>query len=249
MDEKYDVIGDVHGCFHEFKNLTVRLGYDWASGLPVHPDGREIVFVGDITDRGPESLTMIDVTAGLVEKGFGRYIPGNHCDKLYRWMIGRPVQVSHGLECTVRDLNTLPLKKRSDIMQTFIRLYEQSPLYLILDDGKLVVCHAGIRGEDIGRPVGKRLRSLLLYGDTTGKTDAHGRPERRDWAKNYHGSSLIVYGHTPVGKPRWKNRTVNIDTGCVFGGSLTALRYPEEETVSAVSSMPFTADSFRSFSD
>ncbi len=74
-----------------------------------------------------------------------------------------------------------------------------------------------------------------------------GTPVRRDWAKHHKGDTWIVYGHTPVKQPRFINRTVNIDTGCVFGGVLTALRYPEMETIEVQSAMPFIEEKFRSF--
>ncbi|RYL89764.1 bis(5'-nucleosyl)-tetraphosphatase PrpE [Sporolactobacillus sp. THM7-4] len=243
----YDIIGDVHGCLPEFRQLADKLGYQWTCGQPAHPEGRKLVFVGDITDRGPNSIAMIEIVSQLVRNGSGLYVPGNHCDKLYRWMSGRPVQVSHGLETTVRELKHLSEGKYKHIVRAFMTLYEESPLYHLLDDGRLVVCHAGIRTRDIGKPINKRIKSFILYGDTTGKTDEHGLPERRDWAKDYHGDALIVYGHTPVRKPRWENRSLNLDTGCVLGGNLSALRYPEEEVVSVPSSMPYDADHFRSF--
>lgn len=63
---KYDIIGDIHGCFHEFQDLTKKLGYSWNSDLPIHPDRRKLAFVGDITDRGPHSLRMIEIVWELV---------------------------------------------------------------------------------------------------------------------------------------------------------------------------------------
>lgn len=240
----YDIVGDVHGCFQEFKHLTARMDYEWKNGLPFHEDGRKLIFAGDITDRGPDSVAMIETVSGIVKRCGGLYVPGNHCNKLYRYMIGRPVRVAHGLETTVQELDVLAEKERRRIFQIFIDLYEHSPFRLILDHRNLVVCHAGIREEDIDSPIDKKIRSFILYGDTTGRRDEHGLPERRDWAKYYHGSALIVYGHTPVKKPRWKNRTLNLDTGCVFGGALSALRYPEQQIISVPSSMPVMAERF-----
>ena len=71
-----------------------------------------------------------------------------------------------------------------------------------------------------------------MYGETTGETDEFGLPVRYNWAAEYRGRAMVVYGHTPVPEPEWLNRTICIDTGCVFGGKLTALRYPEKELVS-----------------
>ncbi|MGD0547194.1 MAG: polynucleotide kinase-phosphatase, partial [Terracidiphilus sp.] len=73
---------------------------------------------------------------------------------------------------------------------------------------------------------------FALFGETTGETDDYGLPVRYDWASEYRGKAMVVYGHTPVAEPEWLNRTIDIDTGCVYGGKLTALRYPEKELVS-----------------
>ncbi|MCO7174530.1 bis(5'-nucleosyl)-tetraphosphatase PrpE [Sporolactobacillus kofuensis] len=245
----YDVIGDVHGCLREFVQLTKKLGYLWQNNLPIHPDQRKLVFVGDITDRGSSSVAMIRIVTRLVDQGLALYVPGNHCNKLYRFLIGRHVQVAHGLETTVQELDQLDAQVRDQVSMQFINLYTKAPLILYLDQQRLVVCHAGIQEQDLNQPISNRIKTFVLYGDITGKKDVNGLPERRDWAMHYHGDPLIVYGHTPVLKPRWKNRTLNVDTGCVFGGMLSALRYPEMDVVSIASSMPYSENRFRSFPD
>ncbi|GEB76534.1 bis(5'-nucleosyl)-tetraphosphatase PrpE [Sporolactobacillus inulinus] len=245
----YDVIGDVHGCYREFVRLTEKLGYQWTQHLPIHPNRRKLVFVGDIADRGPDSLKMIRTVVDLVDHELALYVPGNHCDKLYRYLIGRRVQVAHGLETTVHELEQLDRQSYKEIAEQFQKLYQKAPLILYLDQQRLVVCHAGIRQQDLFKPINKKIKSFALYGDVTGKKDANGLPERRDWAAYYHGEALIAYGHTPVMRPRWKNNTVNLDTGCVFGGQLSALRYPEMELVSVDSTMPRLPERFRFFPD
>ncbi|MBM7644045.1 protein phosphatase [Scopulibacillus daqui] len=244
----YDIIGDIHGCLHELKKLIAQLGYHEESGLYVHDQGRKLVFVGDLTDRGPASVKTIELVYRLVKHQLALYAPGNHCNKLYRYMLGRPVQIKHGLETTVAELEALDQQQKQKVYHDFMTLYDEAPLYLQLDNGKLVVAHAGIREKDIGQ-INKRIKSFVLYGDTTGDFDEQGRPIRLDWARHYKGDTWVVYGHTPVKRPRWKNHTVNIDTGCVFGGMLTALRYPEMETVSVPSEQPYIEDKFRDFED
>jgi protein phosphatase len=241
---KIDIIGDIHGCYDELVALTKQLGYEWKDGIPVHPKGRKLGFVGDLTDRGPQSLKVIETVYNLVTKQSAYYVPGNHCNKLYRFFLGRNVQITHGLETTVAEYKALSSEQQAEIRQKFMNLYENAPLYAIIDNGKLIIAHAGIRGDYIGR-YDKRVKTFVLYGDITGETHPDGTPVRRDWAKHYKGSSWIIYGHTPVKEPRIMNRTANIDTGCVFGGKLTALRYPEMETVSVPSSMPFVPEKFK----
>lgn len=240
----YDIIGDIHGCFKEFKALTTKLGYRWDTGVPISSSGRKLVFVGDLTDRGPESLKVIEAVYELVQQKKAIYVPGNHCNKLYRFFLGNPVKIAHGLETTVAEYEELSSKQQEEIKHQFMWLYEQAPLYATLDDGKLIVAHAGIKEEMIGKTSGK-VKTFVFYGDITGRTNPDGTPERRDWAASYKGRPFIVYGHTPVKAPRFLNQTVNIDTGCVFGNCLTALRYPEKETISVPSSMPYIAEKFR----
>ncbi|WP_019153216.1 bis(5'-nucleosyl)-tetraphosphatase PrpE [Robertmurraya massiliosenegalensis] len=240
-----DMIGDIHGCYQEFKELTKKLGYDWTEGFPDHPHKRKLAFVGDLTDRGPESLKVIEVVWKLVMKEKNAYYtPGNHCNKLYRYFLGNKVQVTHGLETTVAEYEELDKKEQQQIRRKFIELYEENPLYHVLDNGKLVIAHAGIRADYIGKYHSK-VKTFVLYGDITGEKHPDGSPVRLDWAKLYQGEATIVYGHTPVREPRILNHTYNIDTGAVFGGKLTALRYPEMSIVSVPSSMPYIAEKFK----
>ena len=242
---KYDVIGDIHGCYDEMIALIEKLGYSLTSGVPVHPENRTLVFLGDLTDRGPKSLEVVEFVGRAVEEGAVRYVPGNHCNKLYRFFKGNPVKLQHGLETTAAEYRNLPKHKQKDIRDLFMRLYENAPLYEILHNGELVVAHAGIKAEDIGKkPVGK-VKQFVLYGDITGETLPDGRPVRRDWAAHYRGEPWVVYGHTPVKNPRMIHHTINIDTGCVFGNRLTAFRFPELTTESVPSSLPYDESRFR----
>jgi protein phosphatase len=163
----------------------------------------------------------------MVDDGVALCIAGNHDQKLARALSGRNVKMSHGLERSLEQLESDPALK-ADAGKFLDGLIS----HFVLDDGKLVVAHAGLKEEMQGR-ASARVREFALYGETTGESDEFGRPIRLDWAQNYRGGALVVYGHVAVTEPRWVNNTVNIDTGCVFGGRLSALRYPEREIVSA----------------
>lgn len=246
---KYDVIGDIHGCYGELLQLLEQLGYSKnQQGNYHHPESRKLAFLGDLTDRGPNSLKVIELVYKLVQQGIALYSPGNHCDKLYRYFLGRDVQVRHGLETTVAEYENLSPDLQKELSTKFMKLFEEAPLYLELDEGRLVVAHAGIREDLIGH-THKRVRTFVLYGDVTGERHENGMPIRRDWAKKYAGDPIVVYGHTPVKKPREIGNTINIDTGCVFGGELTAFQYPEGTTVSVPSTMPYVEEKFRPFED
>ncbi|MDC3417191.1 bis(5'-nucleosyl)-tetraphosphatase PrpE [Aquibacillus salsiterrae] len=241
---KVDIIGDIHGCFDELISLFEKLGYQWKDDVPIHPDGRLPVFVGDLTDRGPNSIETINLVYTMViEKKVADYVPGNHCNKLYRYFLGNKVKEQHGLETTVQEFKALNGKDQKRIRHHFMTLYENAALYLVLPEVNAVIAHAGIREDYIGR-TDKKVKTFVLYGDITGETHPDGRPVRRDWAQHYQGERWIVYGHTPVKEPRMVNKTINIDTGCVFGNALSAFCLPEEITVSVPSKQPFVPEKF-----
>ncbi|QKY68621.1 bis(5'-nucleosyl)-tetraphosphatase PrpE [Lentibacillus sp. CBA3610] len=242
---KFDVIGDVHGCLDELDALLSIMGYQQKANIFIHPDGRIPVFVGDITDRGPHSVEMIRLVYDMVvNHQKAHYVPGNHCNKLYRYFSGNNVKQRHGLETTVREYKALSQSERHTVKREFMELYEQAPLYLELAEVNAIIAHAGIKESYIGRH-DKKVKTFVLYGDISGRFDNEGRPIRRDWAQNYKGRQWIVYGHTPVREPRIVHKTINIDTGCVFGNTLTAFRLPEEKTVSVPSMQPFVKEQFR----
>ncbi|MFZ3577926.1 bis(5'-nucleosyl)-tetraphosphatase PrpE [Virgibacillus sp. DJP39] len=244
---KLDVIGDVHGCINELIELFQLLGYQKKGEIFIHPHNRLPVFVGDITDRGPDSLGVIELVYNMVMKHrVARYVPGNHCNKLYRYFLGNNIQIQHGLETTVDEYLSFNQRGQKMIKHQFMTLYEESPLYLQLSEVNTIVAHAGIKEAYLGR-TDKKVRSFVLYGDVTGAVHADGRPIRGDWAQEYQGENWIVYGHTPVLEPRIVNHTINIDTGCVFGNKLTAFRMPEKETVSVTSKQPFVSEKFTNF--
>jgi protein phosphatase len=222
----FDIIGDVHGCADELEELLDLLGYAPADGAYAHPEGRKAVFVGDLVDRGPRILDTVRIARAMVERGSAFAVPGNHDQKLVRALRGRDVKIAHGLDRSLAELDAHP-DERDDVA-TFL---DSLVSHYVFDDGQLVVAHAGLKEEMQGRGSGK-VRDFALYGETTGETDEFGLPVRWNWAAEYRGKATVVYGHTPVPEPEWLNRTINIDTGCVFGGRLTALRYPELELVS-----------------
>ncbi len=224
----FDIVGDVHGCYQELLSLVQKLGYSIDENLIAsHPEGRTLGFVGDLVDRGPENIKVLEFVMANVAAKLAFCVPGNHDAKLLKHLLGKKVTLNHGLEETVAQIDPEPEEFRSRL-KTFL---DSLVSHYVFDHGKLVVAHAGLREEMQGRGSGK-VRQFCMYGETTGETDEFGLPERIDWAFQYRGKALVVYGHTPFREPRWLNHTVNIDTGCTFGGMLTALRYPELETVS-----------------
>ncbi len=232
----FDLVGDLHGCADELRALLAKLGWErrdldadaapWGHECYRHPAGRRAIFLGDLVDRGPAVLDTIRIVRNMVTAGTAFCVPGNHDQKLARWLNGRDVQVKHGLQQSINELTPLDEASRRAVRDFLDGLIS----HYVFDDGRLVAAHAGLREEMHGRAAGP-VREFCLYGETTGETDEFGLPVRYNWAAEYRGRAMVVYGHTPVPAPEFLNNTVNIDTGAVFGGRLTALRYPEREFV------------------
>jgi protein phosphatase len=228
----FDIIGDVHGCLDELAALLRKLGYaPDAAGVWTHPEGRKLVFLGDLVDRGPDSPGVVRLVSAAVAAGGAYCVPGNHEERFVRHQHRRKVKVTHGLDQTLAQYEA-DEKVNAGSTRAAVAFLEKLIGHYVFDDGRLVVAHAGLKEEMQGR-ASRAVREFALYGETTGETDEHGLPVRVNWAAEYRGRALVVYGHTPVAEPEWLNNTLNIDTGCVFGGRLSALRYPEKEIVSA----------------
>ncbi len=227
--EQYDIIGDVHGCYDALQRLCQALGYD---GDFRHPDGRTLVFVGDLADRGPGSVRVLRTVSLLVSQGLARLALGNHDEALISWLCGQPVDIHKGgLDKTIAEIEAREDKKT--FKKALAMLLGQAAPYLVLDGGALIVAHAGIEEAMIGR-TDAETRRFVLNGDAIGRSP-EGKTLRRDWAADYHGPAFIVYGHTPQERAEIRGNTVNVDTGACRGGLLTACRWPERTLVSVPS--------------
>ena len=232
----FDIIGDVHGCLEELLQLLAKLDYQiekvadpqdpWRPYKGSHPQGRRLLFVGDFCDRGPDSPGVFQLVMSLHQLGLALCVPGNHDDKLARKSSGRSVSMKHGIVETLEQLESYP----KDFQDAIAKFVKSLPSHLMLQNGELIVSHAGLKSSMHNRSSAE-IHAFCIYGDTTGKKDEFGLPIRLNWAKNYNGTATIVYGHTPVPNAEWLNNTIDIDTGCVFGGKLTALRFPEKQLV------------------
>ncbi len=237
----FDVIGDVHGCCDELLSLLKVMSYkvenlDALIPRITAPEGRTAVFVGDFTDRGPDNVRTLLVVMAMVRSGAALAVPGNHDDKLLRALQGSPVKISNGLDRTLQELGTA-----GEEMQALVRDFlDRLPSHLILNGGGLVVAHAGLP-QDLHGSDSPRARDVALFGTQTGQRDAYGLKILADWAHVYKGDAVVVWGHLPIAEAAWLGNTIDIDTGCVHGGSLTALRYPERELVSVPAARVYSA--------
>lgn len=219
----FDLIGDVHGCFDELLDLLVETGHadkDTRQARP-HPEGRCVVLLGDLTDRGPKNLEVLKLVREL--EGFGALrVLGNHDDKLARWMLGRNVSLGLAAQETVKEFDGMS----ADEILEMGEWLASAQHHLILDEGKLIAAHAGIDEENQGRAT-KGAKAMALYGKIAGKCEVTGYSILEDWALDYRGDAVVVHGHIVHSEPYEMNGVVAVDTGCVFGGRLTAYHWPE----------------------
>lgn len=231
----FDLIGDVHGCCNELESLLSLLGYrhenigtnpgfTWR-----HPDGRTAVFVGDVLDRGPRILDTYRLVHSMIVAKTGLAVQGNHELKVYRHFKSAKPEPRPSILQTLREIEQEDLPTQKETIRGLMEFIEGLPHHLVLDGGRLVAAHAGLR-EDLQGRDSALVRNQALFGDANARFDEETEATRMEWVHQYRGRALVVYGHTPVAESAILNRTINIDTGCVFGGRLTALRYPEMDT-------------------
>jgi protein phosphatase len=227
----FDIVGDVHGCLDELLALMEAMGYRaervGKKFAVTPPQGRTLAFVGDLVDRGPAAPAVLRLAMGMARAGTALCVAGNRDTELVRVLRGSAVRVTRGMARSLDQLAAEPESFR-DAVRDFLH---ELPGHLVLDEGRLVIAHAGLMEALQGHSCAAA-RAFALHGDLTGKKDTAGFPIRRAWAAEYRGKALVVHGHTPVSAPMWLNNTINIDTGCAYGGHLTALRYPERVTLS-----------------
>ncbi|MEG4035694.1 AAA family ATPase [Microcoleus sp. S36b_A4] len=198
----FDIIGDVHGCCDELEQLLQQLGYQIIEkssesdlgNFPAyaHPEGRKAVFLGDLVDRGPRILDTLKLVRNMVLAETALCVPGNHDIKLLRKLNGKNVKINHGLEQTLAEIAALPDELRESAVREISQFLDSLIGHYVLDGGKLVVAHAGMKAEFQGRASG-RIRDFALYGETTGEIDEFGLPVRYNWAAEYRGQAAVVY--------------------------------------------------------
>lgn len=240
-DTGLDIIGDVHGCFDELIELITKLGYVESDGLYVHPEGRRLVSVGDVMSRGPKSIDTLQFWHQQMEAGLSYMIDSNHGWKIARWLGGKAVTLTHGDENVEQEFLAYAQvygdEAANDLKKRFERMLLRVPSHYVLtihDVPRAVVTHAGIKDEFIGKQ-SPRIADFCRYGDVQDGV-------RADWFMQHKTSELIIWGHDVHVQPFKANRTINIDQGAVFGGQLTALRYPEEQLVSVNAAHNYAGD-------
>ncbi|WP_180230100.1 polynucleotide kinase-phosphatase [Bacillus sp. AFS073361] len=240
-----DFIGDIHGCFEEFIELITKLGYEEnEEGLFHHPEGRRILSLGDVMSRGPRSLETMQFFKKHVDAGIAYMIDSNHGWKIARWLDGRKVNLAHGDEKVEAEFleyeRELGKEATEQLRADLKELLLASKSHLVIQKNGVnvaVATHAGIRDGYIGKQ-SQRISDFCRYGDSEG-IDENGKPRRKDWTIDHRSQELIIWGHDPKPQPLLVNNTLNIDQGVVFGGRLTAYRFPEKQFVSVAAKQDY----------
>ncbi len=239
MDDpsRYDIIGDVHGCIDEALALLAKLGYrvmqDEDSRYRVTPpEGRRAVFLGDLVNRGPDVAGVLRLAMDMVAEGSALCVRGNHDVYLLRRLQGANIESEFGaayaraVETSVRQLEA----QDETFVERVTTFLEKLPPYLMLDEERLVAAHAGLPLR-YQRKDSAEGRDFAVFGPKDG--------DGTSWPQDYKGKALVVYGHYARPDVRWSKNAVCLDTGCLYGGRLTALRYPELETVSVAAARAY----------
>jgi hypothetical protein len=221
----YDLIGDVHGCRAELVELLARLGYSTEKHFVAPPD-RSAIFLGDLVNRGPDTPGVLRLVMDMMAAGVATCVAGNHDVALARALDGRVAEDVDALKESLLQLRT----ESADFKRDVVGFVQSLPRRLSLDEGRLIVAHAGLPHEYHHGGDSAEADDFAVNGRKV--PGANGELVRYRWANDYRGDAMVVYGHYSQIEPAWLNGTICIDTGCVYGGRLTALRYPELELIS-----------------
>lgn len=213
------VVGDVHGCAAELEALLSEIDFG---------TGDRLVLVGDVLARGPDSIGALDI----VRRTGALLVRGNHEERLLMsrkqedhplgWADGRPAR-------DPKPLGRLHADVAARLRPVDWSLLETSPLYVDLPDHGVRVVHAGVVP---GVPIERQERSTLLTIRTLGSRGE--ALEKRGpvlWGSRYKGAPHILFGHHARAEVQLHPWATGLDTGCVYGGSLTAMVLAEGEPV------------------
>lgn len=205
---KIFAIGDIHGRLDKLLSLMGK--------LPIDPAKDTLVFIGDYIDRGSDGPAVVDYVMGLRKK-FSKVIClcGNHESMLLHYLEGldEELYVQNGGRATLAaygiSLSDSPKKRKAKIPVAHLRFFESLALFYETED--YIFVHAGLRP---GLPLAAQSSADLLW-------------LRREFIESDHDfGKRIIFGHTPMKEPLITDNKISIDTGSVYGGSLSCLELP-----------------------
>jgi hypothetical protein len=201
------IVGDVHGCHEELETLLDRVAFS---------EGDQLVLVGDLVARGPDPTKVFD----LVRHAKGRFVRGNHEEKLLGWR--RAVREGKRKKGDLDALGRMHREVAEQLREDDWDAMDQAPLAMFLPHHGVVVVHAGIL-PGIGWSQQRPETLLHIRGVTSDGKGTDAKDAKRLWGTVYVGGPHIVFGHNAMNEPQLHPYATGIDTGCVYGGRLTAL--------------------------
>jgi diadenosine tetraphosphatase ApaH/serine/threonine PP2A family protein phosphatase len=199
------VIGDIHGCFDELSDLLEL--------VELRTDDR-VIAVGDLITKGEKNREVLDL---FIKDGRFSSVVGNHDRALRQYWRGEPVRLTKQQKAAASQLES-----GREQYSAYLR-----SLPYTINLGSHLVVHAGVRP---GVPLRQQMTSDLTEMRTMGAN-----PSRRKgipWYQIYRGRPIVLFGHWPAKVPRIAARAIGLDTGCVYGGRLTAYIIESKEFVS-----------------
>lgn len=231
--EQYAIISDVHGCYDELVELNkLILDFDKKNKTK-----HKLISLGDLCDRGPKNVKTLEFWKKQIQNKDAIVIQGNHCNVLWEALSKNKSRPYPGLPVTINELNQLLVeqpKQYESLKNFWVSYWNQSKPFLVLDNGKLIVTHAGMTrwladsyifagkfpSDDI-------TKAICLYGANIDKYGGGKYGELGFWQNAWDSEQIVVYGHFVTKEVSINNNTWGIETGVVFGGKITALLYPE----------------------
>lgn len=206
MSRRHIFIGDVHGCFDEVQKLLSQLHVSSAD---------VVVALGDLTRKGP----FPDRCVELWRERKYLSVLGNNDAK----MLARRSRWTSTIFAGRSDRRVL---RRPDLLEEIVRW----PLHLDFPEVGVVAVHGGLLPNAdrfstklVPREAALELRYIRRIGDHW-QMVPKGKERDGDpfWAEVWNGDRMVTYGHTPRREPKVDRRAIGLDTGCVYGGRLTA---------------------------
>lgn len=210
---KYLFIGDIHGCFLEMIELIHLMGGNSKKSYHPYlgnitrinpPRGYCFVFVGDLINKGPNSVDVLLSVLDAIDRRVAMSVLGNHDELLRQYLKMDNVGIKEEFFKTIT-----ALESRGENVLQFVREHMKNMPYMLeFQKENILVSHCGLDTPHQNISLKSRIRSIYGY-------------KHHDWAQNYQGKIKVIHGHLVVNEAVERNNTINLDTGCYMGLALS----------------------------
>lgn len=205
-------IGDVHGCLDELQALLKKCDYR---------PGDLVVFLGDLVSKGPDSISVVQMAREIGAIG----VRGNHDFEVIRWHQA----IKSGADAPI--IGSEHFQIASGLGALDLKWLHSLPWYISSRELNALFVHAGfVSGIRLGKQNPRlmmNMRSILPDGTVTSKFFSNW-----PWSRLWDGPQTVLFGHDADRGLQQYEHAIGLDTGCVYGGRLTACILPEKRLVS-----------------